>query len=62
MTETPEQRRERLEAAIWKRLTFEPCEEPCWTWSNPIRQGCECINGIFDAIEASDAEAGNGNG
>ncbi len=58
MTETPEQRRERLELAIWDRLTFEPCTEPCWTWSNPIQRGCECVNGIFDALIASDEAAG----
>ena len=58
MTETPEQRRERLEAAVWKRLTFEACPEPCWTWSNPIRSGCECVIGIVNTIIASDEAAG----
>jgi len=50
MTETPEQRRERIEAAIWTEMIAGACKEPCWTHYRPIPKGCVCLVATANAI------------
>jgi len=62
MTETPEQRRERIEEALWNALQVESCSETCWGNSPSIPAGCTCLARLVEAFLVIDKENTNGNG
>lgn len=57
--ETPEQRRERLDNALWEMLAESPCGKPCWADDARLSpSGCACVIAITETIIASDEAAG----